>query len=354
MTLRGAGVVLVGVLATTACTQQPPPVADPTTVEVSPPGPTSTPPTTASPTPEESPSPTEAPSPPTEPAVWEPSSREVMPRAKQLAAVLVHRLVNYGPGDTLADRVADLTDDPELRRELETLAEPLDHPGAWSRGQVVYPQLGGTRDEKASVMVVVEQQYPDTGEIHTVTRTLDVRLEQEDGDWRFAGLASVGGEKPPQDDQTPAERAVLADDRIVLPDSARWDLEAGEVSPVLVNLMSRMADRTPYDVVALSSGHPFHVFGTDRQSKHTMGRAVDVYLLDGDRIVDLREEGSAAHELVEWLYEQPEVSEVGSPWALDDFGGRSFTDIVHQDHIHVGVVRQDSEQATPRTGSGAP
>lgn len=359
MTLRGAGVVLVGVLATTACTQQPPPATEPTTIEVSP-GPTSpTPtagPTTASPAPEESTSPTGTPSPPAEPAVWEPSAREVMPRAKALAASIAHRLVNHGPGDTLADRVAGLTDDPDLQGEVEALAEPLAHPGAWSRGQVLYPQLGGARDDKASVMVVVEQQYPTDGEIHTVTRTLDVRLEQQDGGgWRFTGLASIGGEPtPPAADQSPAERAVLSDDRIVLPDSARWDLEDGEASPVLVNLMSRMADRTPYDVVSLSSGHPFHVFGTDRQSKHTMGRAVDVYLLDGDRIVDLREEGSTAHELVEWLYEQPEVSEVGSPWALDDFGGRSFTDVVHQDHIHVGVVRQDSEQATPRTGGGAP
>ena len=31
------------------------------------------------------------------------------------------------------------------------------------------------------------------------------------------------------------------------------------------------------------------------------------------------------------------VSEVGSPWALDGYGGRSFTDDVHLDHVHIGV-----------------
>lgn len=35
--------------------------------------------------------------------------------------------------------------------------------------------------------------------------------------------------------------------------------------------------------------------------------------------------------------DQPEVSQIGAPWALDGYGGRSFTDVVHQDHLHVGV-----------------
>ena len=43
------------------------------------------------------------------------------------------------------------------------------------------------------------------------------------------------------------------------------------------------------------------------------------------------------HQIVTWAYERPEVREVGSPWALDGPGGRSFTNEVHHDHLHIGV-----------------
>ena len=56
--------------------------------------------------------------------------------------------------------------------------------------------------------------------------------------------------------------------------------------------------------------------------------------------------GTGPYRFVEWLYEQPEVKQIGSPWALDGFGGRSFTDIVHQDHIHIAIEN-------PRWGQAA-
>ncbi len=74
---------------------------------------------------------------------------------------------------------------------------------------------------------------------------------------------------------TAEARAVLDDPRIDLPDSARWDILAGEVSPALLRLMSRAADEA--------------------------------------------------------------AVRIGSPWALDGLGGRSFTDVVHQDHLHIAV-----------------
>lgn len=347
MIRRTPAVVLAAALAAGACTRTTPSTSEPTRIEV---GSTAPAPTvTSTPTTPEPTTPA-TPLPPPEPAVWEPSTNEVLPGAKQQAASIAHRLVNYGPEQSLAERVARITDDDAERTSLTEAAAVLQHDGVWSRGSVVYPQLGGLRGDRTSVMVVVEQRFPHEADIRTATRTLDIRLvRQDDGSWEFDQLASVGGQPPGPNEQTPAERALLADERVTLPDSARWDIEAGEISPVLVKLMSRMAERTTYDVVTLSSGHPFHVFGTDRQSRHTQGEAVDVYLLDGERVVDLREKGSAAHDLVTWLYDQPEVANIGSPWALDAYGGRSFTDRVHQDHVHVGIVPNDPQPSPSAT-----
>lgn len=353
MRRRLPAVILAAALVASACTSSAPTATEPSTrIEIPSSEPTTATPSPTPTTPSPSPTPSE-PLPPPEPAKWEPSGNEVLAGAKRVAAAIAHRLVNYDPEQPLADRVARITDDEAEREHLVETAAVLQHDGTWSRGSVVYPQLGGLRGDRTSVMVVVEQRFPRDADIQTAIRTLDVRLvRQDDGSWQFDQLASVGGQAPGPRKQKPAERALLANDRITLPDSARWDIEAGEISPVLIKLMSRMAERTSYDVVTLSSGHPFHVFATDRQSKHTKGQAVDLYLLEGDRIVDLREKGSTAHDLVRWLYNQPEVSEVGSPWALDGYGGRSFTDRVHQDHIHVGIVPRKpqpkpSETSTP-------
>lgn len=283
------------------------------------------------------------PTPPPVPPVYEPADNEVYPNAKRLAAAVAHALTNYEVDTAPEEIFGAVTGDRQLWDHLAEASTPLRPADAWSRGTVIYPQLGGVSGGRVSVMVVVRQLIgSDTEAAETVTRTLDVRLRTSDDVWVFEQLASVGGSPPATPpDLGRAARGVLDDPRITLPDSARWDIEGGDIAPALLELMSAMAEQVSYEVVTLSSGHPFEVFGTDRQSNHTKGRAVDIYLLDGERIIDLRDEDSPAHALVEWLYERPEVSEVGSPWALDGFGGRSFTDVVHQDHIHVGVRAED-------------
>ena len=166
-----------------------------------------------------------------------------------------------------------------------------------------------------------------------------MRLQLEDGEWVFDQLASVGGEAPGSvPPPGPEARSVLEDPRIELPDSARWDILAEEVSPTLLRLMARAADQAPYGVVVLSTGHPHEIFGTDRQSDHTRGQAVDIYRVGDAGVIDDRHDGSTTHDLTRWFYDQPEVARIGSPWALDGFGGRSFTDVVHEDHLHVAVA----------------
>ncbi len=280
---------------------------------------------------------------------YEPTPGEALPDAKRVAARAVEQLTTYAPGDEpdlIARRVSD---DEEVARRLVVEAAPMWIAGRRSTGRVIYPQLGGSTADAASVMVVVQQTIEeDGGASQVVTRTLDVRLRLRDGVWALDRLASAGGTQVPRPDELSPEAArVLDDPRITLPDSARWDIHAGAVEPALLRLMAELAGRTPYAVVTLSRGHPFHVFGTDRQSNHTKGRAVDIYRLGERRVIDDRSEGSATFAAVQWLYDRDEVTEVGSPWALDGFGGRSFTDVVHADHLHVGVRPDGTGPAAP-------
>ena len=188
-------------------------------------------------------------------------------------------------------------------------------------------------------MVVTEQEIGTTDGTSTRVLTLDVRLRLRDGAWVVHHLASTGGQPPEGDDHelSPEAQAVLDHPRIELPDSAVWDIQAGRISPTLLRVMARAAEQIEYGAVVLATGHPLEIFGTDRKSDHTRGRAIDIYRVGDSNVVDDRKEGSATHQLVEWFYDQPEVARIGSPWALDGFGGRSWTDVLHLDHRHVAV-----------------
>lgn len=267
------------------------------------------------------------------------SDAETYPNAKNLAVEVARTLTTYDVDDEPVEVTERLVGE-SLAGALAEDAAPLLRLDAWSRGEVVYPQLGGIEPgEAVSVMVVIRQRLglPEDREM-VQTRTLDVRLELIDGAWAFDELASAGGEVVPRPDDLPNEAvAVLDDERIELPDTARWDIHRGAIETEVLEVMAELADRAPYGVVVLETGHPYNIFGTDRISKHSLGRAVDVHRIGEQLVIDDRAEGSATYATVEWLYEQPEVSETGSPWALDGYGGRSFTDDLHQDHLHVGV-----------------
>lgn len=264
------------------------------------------------------------------------SPNETHPNAKRLASEVALALTTYSQGETAADIAARL---PYSGNAPVELAQTLYVPGAWSQGRILYPQLGGLGDTRASVMVVTEQIIGTAEDTRVFVRTLDVRLRLADGQWRFDRLASAGGTvTPPPQSVSPEALAVLNEPRIELPDSARWDILSGQIAPNLLVIMARLAELTPYGVVTLSQGHPYEVFGTDKQSDHTRGLAVDIYRIGNDLVIDNRAEGSKVHDIVRWLYDQPEIRQIGSPWALDGFGGRSFTDRLHQDHLHVAVL----------------
>jgi hypothetical protein len=262
---------------------------------------------------------------------------EVAPEVKQLAVDVAYSLTTYEESDDHPGRFEALGS----RSGAALLAEasaPLTHDGLWSRGEVVYPQLGGLNAERASVMVVTRQTVGSGPEAaFSVVRTLDIRLIRGESGWEFDFLSSAGGTFDSEEDLTVAH-AVASDPRITMPDSARLDILSGLVSPKLINVMAELADQTPYEVVTLATGHPHNVFDTNRVSHHTIGRAVDINRIGDRLVIDDRETDSLTHSIVGWLYDHPEVHQVGSPWDIDGKeSSRSFTNEVHQDHIHLAV-----------------
>lgn len=262
---------------------------------------------------------------------------EAAPEAKQLAADIAYSLTTYEETDVHVERL-----DGFRSRSGATLlaeaSEPLTYDGLWSRGEVIYPQLGGLTAERVSVMVVTRQTVgsgPDT--LFSVVRTLDIRLIHGEDGWEFDFLSSAGGIFDPEEDLT-LVHAVANDPRITMPDSARLDILSGLVSQRLLEVMAELAERTPYEVVTLATGHPHNVFDTDRVSRHTVGQAVDINRIGTRLVIDDREPDSFTQSVVHWLYDHQSVIQVGSPWDVDGKNSsRSFTDPVHQDHIHLAV-----------------
>jgi hypothetical protein len=274
------------------------------------------------------------------PPAFEPAPGEVLVQAKRVAARSVQRLATYRPDTSHKAVAADLLGPGRDPETLVKAAAALFVPDAASVGEVVYGQLGGLTTSAAVVMVVLRQRVSyENGQDTMTTRTLDVRLRRAGRRWVLGQLASAGGRPVARPADLPqAARAVLDDRRIQLPDSARWDIHRGLVDQRLLRIMLAMAERHPYAVAVLVSGHPRNVFGTGRRSNHNVGRAVDVYAVAGRPVVGQRHRGSAAYRLAGWL-DQAGPTELGSPWRFADGGARSFTNTVHQDHIHIGLDR---------------
>jgi hypothetical protein len=274
------------------------------------------------------------------PPTFEPARGEVLVQAKRVAGQAVQRLTTYSAETSQKAAAAALLGPRRDPDALVKAAAPLFVPGATSVGEVVYAQLGGLTASAAAVMVILRQTVSDAnGQTTVTTRTLDVRLRRSGGRWVLDKLASAGGGPAARPaDLSQAARAVLDDRRIQLPDSARWDIHRGLVDQRLLRLMEAMAKRHPYAVAVLVSGHPRNVFGTNRRSNHSAGRAVDVYAVAGRPVVSQRGRGSAAYRLAGWL-DDAGPTELGSPWRFADGGARSFTNTVHRDHIHIGFDR---------------
>lgn len=270
------------------------------------------------------------------PAAYEPLPGEPVPEAKSLAARVVQTIGTYPVGGGTAESAASRlggTVDPALI----DAALPLLDPAAASATEIVYPQLGGLTDTEASVMVVFRQRLASATDQREVTRTADVRLTRTPSGWAASAIASIGGEPPPDPGPlSAAARDVLTTKAIDLPDSARWDIEAGRIDDRVLQLLSMLAEEHTLGVTVLATGHPEHVFGSSSISNHTVGRGVDVWSVDGQPVIAQRDEGGPLQALVQKLVDSMATTELGSPWDLDGVGrGASFTNTVHQDHLHL-------------------
>jgi hypothetical protein len=270
-----------------------------------------------------------------EPARYQPVAGEPVPDAKQLAADTLQRIGTYPDGggtpDAARQRLAELAASPSVADQ----AGPLLAPGASSSVEIVYPQLGGLSETEASVMVVFRHRLlADGARERVVTRTADVRLTAGPGGWSVTQLASTGGDAVEPAALSPAAEAVLASDAIDLPDSARWDIEAGRVEDRVLQLLVDLAADHTLSVTVLSTGHPTNVFETETVSNHTRGRGVDIWAVDGQPVISQRDPAGPLRALVADLLARG-VTELGSPVDVDGAGGASFANTVHQDHLHL-------------------
>jgi hypothetical protein len=279
------------------------------------------------------------------PAPYEPAPGEVFAEAKLVAARVVEALTNYAPGGEGA-AVGHAAQHGAAGLEagaITSAAGALLVPDTGSVGRVVYPQLGGLAPHRApvraAVMVVVDQRLSSGTTASAVSRCIDVRLRHEAGTWRLEGIAPVAGPPVPRGETSAAAARVLDDPRIELPDTARWDIHEGLVTEPVLEELALLSARAPVAVTSFLRGHPEHVFGTDRRSGHMSGLAVDVWAVGGVPVV-LQQPATTTlvHEVARAMHDSGRVGNLGSPWAFDERGGRSFTDPVHHDHLHLGFL----------------
>ncbi len=300
------------------------------TAEASP-GPT----TTVTVTPEPDPVPTL----PERPGAWTADEREVLPACKQAAVDFLVAAMSVDDAGR---------DNDALAQRLEPTGQPVGPalpllgllPGSGPAALAVrYSQYGGLGPDQdvASQMVVGDQLLLDEqGALVRRPFAADVRLALVDGTWVVTSAAPAFPD-PPLPPLDPAIEALLDDERVELPGIAAADLRSGVVDASVARGLLALAERWQISVHVFYSAHPVNVFPTTRPSAHTVGRAVDVWALDGIPVVD-----QEASPWRAFMAAAPDAgaTNVGGPEELQP-AARYFTDLVHQDHVHLGFPRPD-------------
>ncbi len=275
---------------------------------------------------------------PTPSPPYVPAESEVLRDRKELGGQFAQAVLTYDADATVETQLEDLRADFGFEPDDDTAAliEEAMVPNATNVGTVRYVQMGGNRPDRASLMVWVDQERVSSdGTTSTESRVVDVRVRLGADGWEVSRLASAGGPAVDRPADLSDLAASVADHQnISMPDSARWDIYAGHTTVGMLSRMIEVAEFTDYAVLVLGRGHPYRVFATESVSRHSVGQAMDVYEVGGQLVVDSRFEGSPTWNLARELYDRGTRS-IGSPWAFDGFGGRSFTDDVHQDHLHI-------------------
>ncbi|MFI9363440.1 hypothetical protein ACIG5E_20640 [Kitasatospora sp. NPDC053057] len=289
-------------------------------------------------TPTATPTPTPTPTPLPNPPLWQPGPGEIQPDVKRRAVELVAALGAWPPGgqggEAARARVAALGLPPGLADQAGRLAPAA----AEASLEVIDAQYGGILADSASVLVVCRQwtRQPD-GSVAPGGITVDVRLSRAEPRWNVTDL-HPGDPGPPAASPSPAVAKVLAEPRIELPPEAAADLLSGNVHDTVPTAMLRLAGPYTLSVSVVRSGHPLDVFGTNRPSDHPLGRAFDVWRIDGRAVVD----PATPRQLIESFMRDAAAAgsyNVGGPVAIAGVGNQFFTDDTHHDHVHIGFNR---------------
>lgn len=215
--------------------------------------------------------------------------------------------------------------------------------------QVVYPQLGGLTRKKASIIAVIDTQHPKNETIVGTKRVLDLRLTLSGDAWKVTSVESTGGDLSATGATQSAQSSavagtselvaeLLADDNINIADTTAQDLLTGDIDERPLTVIRDFAREHRLGVAVLRTGHPREVFATDRRSNHSRGKAIDIWEIDGKPVSYYAEQpadDNPARALMEAALTAGS-DEVGGPWAFSTQEGATFTNTVHQDHIHIG------------------
>jgi hypothetical protein len=301
----------------------------------------------AAPAPTPTPVPSEpaaTPSPePTLPAVagFRVAAGESAPPVKRAAVQFLRTLLNHEDGGgTVAATRARLAS-ARLPTGPADQAGPLLNPAGAQTGEVIYPQLCGLTEAISCVIAAVRtHQLDDGGEVVSVSRTIDLRLGRKGAAWQVTSIGFNGGRPPTAGSDRAAAstlaRDVLANPRITMPDSARHEVRSGAVDARVLRLLLDLGRRWPVSVSVFKAGHPNNVFGTDRVSNHTRGRAVDLWAVGGQAVAAQRGNPASPARALMIQGLRAGAPEVGGPWVVSAGGRTSYTNTTHLDHIHLG------------------
>lgn len=209
--------------------------------------------------------------------------------------------------------------EPDIKAvAVEHIAAQLNRPDL----QVYDAQYGGLLDTSASVLVV------------TSVATYDVRLVQASPRWT---VTQVNPSQPgaPVSTLTAAATALLASSRVSLPPAAQADVRSGQVHDSVLNVLLELSQEHELTVSVVRSGHPIDVFGTTRPSDHPRGRAVDVWRIDGNAVVNPATPTALVDNLMRRAAALGSYN-VGGPRQLS--GSQFFSDRTHHDHVHMGFT----------------
>lgn len=273
---------------------------------------------------------------------WRPGPDEIEPAVKLAAVRLVEALGTWpagrgGPRNATA-RAAALGIPAPLAARFAAEAGPLTPAADQAVVRVIDAQYGGLLPDTASVLIPCAQSTRTGSTVREGGTTIDVRLERTAAGWAVTALHPGRPGRPAAALGTPA-RAVLAQPRIELPPGSAADIRSGAVHESVLRAMLRLADTYRFSVSVVRSGHPVDVFGTSRPSDHPLGRAFDVWAVDGRPVVD----PSTPRSLITAFMRAAAAAgsyNVGGPVRLS--GGtrpnQFFSDATHHDHVHVGFA----------------